>query len=70
MTDQRLVDLEMRVAFQEDTINQLNEVIVEMRDQIDGLLQSQRRLLDQVRELRAQPADASADPAAEVPPHY
>jgi SlyX protein len=70
MSDQRLVDLETRVAFQEDTINQLNDVIVEMRSEIDRLRESQRRLLDQVQELRAQPTDVGVDPAAEVPPHY
>ena len=66
--DQRLTDLEIKASFTEDTVDQLNRVIVRQQDQID-------RLIREITELRRQSA-ASAEPGAarnlrdELPPHY
>ena len=38
MNDDRLVEVETKLAYQEDTIQQLNEVICRQQDQIDALL--------------------------------
>ena len=37
MDEDRLVEIETRLAFQEDTLQQLNDVICRQQDQIDRL---------------------------------
>ncbi len=65
MVENRLVDLEIRVTFQEKTIEELNEVIIDQQNQIDLLA----RELERVREqLRTPPTPGPVpDP---LPPHY
>lgn len=64
---QRLTELEIKASFTEDTLDRLNEVIVQQQRQIDLLT---RELL----ELKQRPA-ADATPVFrslrdELPPHY
>lgn len=65
--DQRLTDLEIKVSFSEDLLDQLNQVIVSQQRQIDLLKREIARLGQQ---------SASADGGAvrnlrdELPPHY
>jgi SlyX protein len=65
--DQRLTDLEIKASFNEDLLDQLNQVIVRQQQEID-LLQRD------VRQLRLQMPDGSgpvARPGADdLPPHY
>jgi SlyX protein len=66
--DQRLTDLEIKVSFQEDALDQLNAVVVRQQRQIDALL---RELAD----LRNRMPDTDAGPVPrslrdELPPHY
>ncbi len=60
--EERIMDLEVKVAFQEGTIAELDEVIRTLRDEVDAL----RR---EVRELQEQQLAAPAD-ESEPPPHY
>lgn len=68
MTDKRLNVLEEKLAFQEDTISQLDAVICSQQEQIDALKADFEKLESMVTELMhgSQPA-AAAD---EKPPHY
>ena len=65
--EQRLTDLEIKASFAEDTVEQLNQVVVRQQAQID-------RLIRELVELRNR--SASAEPGAagglrdELPPHY
>ncbi|MFG6412322.1 SlyX family protein [Roseateles sp. DC23W] len=65
-TDKRLTELEIKASFTEDTLEQLNAVIVRQQAQID-------RLVRELVELRNR---ATAEPGAQVnlrdelPPHY
>ena len=66
--EQRLVALEVKAAFAEDTLDQLNLVIYRQQQQIDDLVA-------QVVQLRQQRTDASGtggarDPRDDLPPHY
>ena len=65
--DQRFEELEIKVAYQEDTIQQLNEVVIRQQNEIDRLKASYRefntRLEGLTETLQAKPED-------EVPPHY
>lgn len=67
LTEQRLIDLEIKASFTEDLLDQLNAVIVRQQDQID-------RLEREIERLRQQPAEPQ--PGAfrslrdELLPHY
>jgi len=66
-TDKRLTELEIKVGFMEDLVDELNNVIVEQRRQIDVLIR-------EVKALRMQgPNEASPvfhSLRDELPPHY
>ena len=69
MSTERLDDLEIKMAFQEELVEALNGVVVRQQQEIELLQQQIRYLYRQVRDLR--PADeASPAPDEEVPPHY
>ncbi len=65
--DARLEELESKVAFQEDTIQKLNEVVIEQDARIHGLETSLRLL---VENLRDRATATEIDPQDEPPPHY
>lgn len=63
----RLTEIETKLAFAENLIETLNGTVFRQQEQID-LLQSELRLL--YRQIQAlQPADARS-PDDEIPPHY
>ena len=66
--NERLNELETQLAFQENTINSLNEVMARQQQQIEVLEQQVRQLAGQIEQL----ADAMARPSADEPPppHY
>lgn len=68
MNESRMVDLEMRIAFQEETLRVLNEVVTRQQRQIEMLENTCRQLAERVAR---QGTDISrGTPADEVPPHY
>ncbi|MGX2040216.1 SlyX family protein [Methylocaldum sp. MU1018] len=68
MTEERLVDLETKLAYQEDTIQALNNVVCEQQKQIDQLEATCRLLVDRITQLSIA-ADAGKI-VDEKPPHY
>lgn len=67
MTENRLTEIETKLAFAEDLLESLNQTVVRQQGQID-LLQEQVRLLHrQLKDLRP---DDSRTPRDELPPHY
>lgn len=66
--ENRLIELESRVAFQDNTLQTLNAVIVRQQKEIDTL----RRELEALRvQLRTLAAFQEAHPGEEPPPpHY
>ncbi len=67
MTEARLTELEMRTAFQEDTLTELNDALVSQQRQLDLLRQELARLREHVLSIQPQePGEA----VPEVPPHY
>jgi len=65
--EERVTDLETRLAFQEHTLQQLNDVIVTMRDQLDQLGHRLRQAEERLAEADANISDPLRD---EIPPHY
>ena len=72
MTEQRVVTIETKLAYQEDTIAQLNDVICRQQNQIDALERLTQQLLGRVRDLSESSAQSSGvfSVADERPPHY
>jgi len=64
----RIVALEMRIAYQDEIIEDLNKIVVEQWRQIDLLSQRVARLGDRLEAIKD---GAGADPRSEPPPpHY
>lgn len=71
--EQRIIELETKVAFQDDTIAQLNDELSHHQDSIRQL-QEQIRLLGsrfkEIREHMQAESEGSSDIVHEIPPHY
>jgi len=62
----RLDDLEVKFAFQEDTIHQLDQVIQEQATEIHALKNGLKTIQEQMKETLG----PEAPPEEQVPPHY
>lgn len=68
MSEERFVDLETRLAHQDQMLHELNEVVTDQQSKIMRLEELCRSLVDRVRSLgEGLPA---GDPGDERPPHY
>ena len=65
--DQRLIELEIKSAYAEDLLEQLNQVIVRQQQQIDLLVREVTALRQQAPESGAGGFRSLRD---ELPPHY
>lgn len=69
MLEDRIIELETRLVYQEDTLRVLNEVLTRQQDQIDRLLAVTRALQERLKAL-PQEEGQGYSLADEVPPHY
>ena len=68
MSEERFVDLETRLAHQDQLLHELNDVVTDQQAKIMQLEELCRSLIDRVRSLgEGLPA---GDPGDERPPHY
>ncbi len=67
MSDQRLVEIESKLAYQEQAIKDLNEVVLEQQKQIDKLEETCKYLMDRRSEA---PETSGLNIIDEKPPHY
>ena len=67
MIEDRLTELETKLAFAEDLLETLNATVARQQVQIDSLQQQLRLLHQQLKDAR--PDDART-PRDEIPPHY
>lgn len=70
MSDARFIDLETKLAYQEDAQQQLSDVVARQQQQIDTLEAALRALIERVNTLKVQDGADKQSPADEVPPHY
>lgn len=63
----RITELEIKLAFSEDLLDELNRTVARQQQQIADLERHLRELRLQLQ--RSMPADP-AMPAHEIPPHY
>jgi len=66
--DDRLIELESRIAFQDHTLQELNEVIVRQQREIDNLRRELEALRAQLKALA--PALVASRSEETPPPHY
>ena len=69
-TEDRLVDVEIRIARQEDLIDALNKTVYEQQKKIDQLEALCSALARHLRDLKDATAEAPRDALLEKPPHY
>lgn len=65
--EQRIIDLEIKASFAEDTVEQLNQVVTRQQAQIDRLV---RELVDLRERAAAAAPGAPGTLRDELPPHY
>ena len=68
MTEDRLVDIEIKLARQEDLVDALNKMVYQQQIKIDELKALCRALAGRLKEMAS--ADGDAGPPDERPPHY
>ena len=68
MSEDRLIDIESKLAHQEQLLNELNDVITEQQARIMQLEQLSSTLIERVRTLGD--AGTESEPADQRPPHY
>ena len=68
MDDERLERIETKLAYQDEAVQELSDLVYAQQKQIDRLEALCRRLVDRLETLEEPPG--SGDPADEVPPHY
>ena len=69
MSEERLVEIETKIVFQEKTIKDLNDVLCEQQQEIERLGFICDALVKQVKEFSEFTPEIDA-PANEKPPHY
>ncbi len=70
IVDDRLVELETRVAYQEDTLQQLNQIVTEQDKQLLRLQEHIRLLAEKLMSLEGGLEQISGATVSERPPHY
>ena len=65
-TNHRLTELEIKASFNEDLLDQLNQVVIRQQQQIDALVREVERLRQRIPEAGGLFSRAGAD----LPPHY
>jgi SlyX protein len=68
MSEERIIELESRLAYQDQMLHELNEVVTDQQAKLMQLEELCRSLIDRVRSLAESPPDAG--PTDERPPHY
>jgi SlyX protein len=66
--DERITELEIKLSFQEELLETLNQTVIRQQQQMDLLQQQMRVLYQQVKNYSG-PTD-SAPQQQEIPPHY
>ena len=68
MSEQRCTELEIKLAYQEDIVKALNDVVCRQQESIERLEQTCRYLMQRLQEVSQSPLSDVAE--QEKPPHY
>jgi SlyX protein len=69
MNDDRLIELEIKAAYQEDLLQELNKIVSGQQQQIQRLEATCQLLNDRIKSLSTEGA-GGGESIDEVPPHY
>ena len=68
MDEHRITEIETKLAYQEDLIQSLNQIIIDMQKQIDALELQNNILKENLKDIeQALPDNQNTN---EIPPHY
>lgn len=70
MSQQDIEDLQSRLAFQEDTLAELNGIVARQDRQLSELTQAFTALVKKLDDMQYERERSGAAPADERPPHY
>jgi SlyX protein len=68
MTDERIIELEIKAAYQEDLLQELNKIVAGQQQQIDRLEATCQMLNERIKSLSVE--GSAGESVEEVPPHY
>ena len=68
MNDDRIIELEIKAAYQEDLLQELNKIVSQQQQQIDRLDETCKLLNDRIKSLSID--SGSGENIEEIPPHY
>jgi len=70
MNEQRLIELEIKLAYQDDLLQTLNAIVSQQQQSIGRLEKTCTLLNERIKSLSEQRQQGEASPAYEIPPHY
>ncbi len=68
MNEERIIELEIKAAYQDDLLQALNNIVAGQQQQIDRLEATCRMLNDRIKSLSVEAAGGES--SEELPPHY
>ncbi|MDD5412281.1 MAG: SlyX family protein [Methylobacter sp.] len=68
MNEDRIIELEIKAAYQEDLLQELNRIVGQQQQQIDRLEATCRLLNERIKSLSTE--GSGGENVDEVPPHY
>ncbi|MFZ2311489.1 MAG: SlyX family protein [Methylobacter sp.] len=68
MNEDRIIELEIKTAYQEDLLQELNKIVGQQQQQIVRLEATCRLLNERIKSLSTE--GSSGESVDEVPPHY
>jgi SlyX protein len=69
MNNDRIIELEIKAAYQEDLLQDLNKIVGQQQQQIDRLEATCKLLNERIKSLSTESSGAGEN-VDEVPPHY
>ncbi len=68
--DERMRALEIKIAYQDDLLTQLNAIVIEQQRQLDALTRQAELLTREVKQLSGGSVAPSRTIQEDLPPHY
>ncbi len=68
MNEERIIELEIKAAYQEDLLQALNNIVAGQQQQIDRLEATCRMLNERIKSLSSE--SGGGESVEEAPPHY
>jgi len=68
MSEERIIELEIKAAYQEELIDSLNTIVARQQEQITKLEETCKLLHDRIKNLSS--SEPAKEQCVEIPPHY